>query len=86
MNHPDLEKQLHELKMQRQEATKTLRDLASEAVDSTDKINKTMTMFLKLSGEDGCECKGTYCACDQSKKTSRFRLRKKLKNINGVDS
>ena len=91
MHHPELEKQLEELKAQRQEATQDLRDLATEALNSNDKVNKTMMMYLNLSGGDGCVCEGTYCTCTSPKKkrTSRIfskkKLRRKMKpNNNGT--
>jgi hypothetical protein len=89
MHHPDLEKQLEDLKAQRQEATQALRDLATEAVNSNDKVNKTMMMYLNLSGGEGCACEGTYCTCTspkQKKRTSRiFSKRKLRRKINGAD-
>ncbi len=89
MHHPNLEKQLEELKAQRQEATATLRDLACEAVESNEKVNKTMMMYLTPSGQNGCECITTYCSCTKAKKkTSRIfkngkrKLKRKLRDTN----
>lgn len=85
MHHPDLEKQLEDLKARRQAATKDLRELATEAVNSNDKVNRALMMYLNLSGGEGCACAGTYCTCQASKKkkTSRnFNRRKLRKKIN----
>ena len=87
MQHPDLEKQLADLKAQRKEATQALRDLASEAMDSTDKVNKTMMMFVRTDCESPCD--EELCECtNKRKKTSRIfsgkKLRKKLKGTNGT--
>jgi hypothetical protein len=84
MQHPDLEQQLAELKAERQEATQALRDLASEALGATDKVNKSITMFLKTDCDDG-EC--VDCTCKPKRKTSRHFNGKKLrKKINGANS
>ena len=88
MHHPNLEKQLEELKTQRQEATEALRDLACEAIESNEKVNKTMMMFLTPSGQNGCECNGVYCSCTKAKKPSRIfkngkkKLKRKLGDAN----
>jgi len=88
MQHPDLEKQLEELKAKRKAATRDLRDLASEAIESNEKVNKTMLMYLTPAGENGCECSGTFCSCEGAKKTSRIfkgkKLKRKLKDNNGT--
>jgi hypothetical protein len=88
MQHPDLEKQLEELKAKRKAATADLRNLASEAVESTDKVNKTMMMYLQPAGTiAGCECVGTYCTCQPMKKrTSRLFNKAKLKKRLQSDS
>ena len=81
MNHPDLEKKLQELKAQRKETTQGLRDLATEAIESTDKVNKTMMMYLTPAGQkEGCECTGAFCYCDKAPKTSRLFKKKSKKS------
>ncbi len=90
MHHPELEKQLEELKAKRKAATQDLRNLATEAIESTDKVNKTMMMFWHAAGTlDGCECSGVFCLCHPPKKSisrifKKDKLRKRLSDSNGT--
>jgi len=76
MHHPDLEKQLEELKAQRKETLEDLRDIANKAFDSADKAGKTMMMFLpECTCEEKCDCAPKN---GSSRPSSKF-LKRKLK-------
>lgn len=78
MHHPDLERQLADLKLQKQTAVQNLRSLATEAIDGAGKVSKTMLMMLPPAGQHpDCECPGNVCLCNGGREKITKKLKKK---------
>lgn len=80
MQHPELEAKLQELKEQRQKTLEAFRNLASEAITSADRSNKTMMMFIPTEESASCVCTKEH-PCEQhvSKERRTLRLKKRKK-------